>query len=58
MLKFSYRLQVFYGFDRGEGRSDRTLLELGRDVDVLVLLNSDLWKQQSWGDTKNNIHED
>ena len=29
-----------------------------RDVDVLVLLNSDLWKQQSRGDRKNNIHEE
>ena len=58
MLEFSYRPQVFYGFYRGEGRSDGTLMELDRDVDVLVLLNSDLRKQQSKGDMKNNIHEE
>ena len=58
MLEFSYRPQFFYGFYRGEGRSDGTLMELGRDVDVLVLLNSNLRKQQSKGDMKNNIHEE
>ena len=58
MLEFSYRLQAFYGFYRGEGRSDGTLIELDRDVDVFVLLNSDLQKQQSRGHMKNNIHEE
>ena len=58
MLEFSYQPQFFYGFYRGEGRSDGTLMELGRDVDVLVLLNSNLRKQQSKGDMKNNIHEE
>ena len=42
MLEFSYRPQAVYGFHRGEGRSDRTLIEWDRDVDVFVLLNSDL----------------
>ena len=56
MLEFSYWPQVFYGFYIGEGRSDRTLIEKDRDGDafVLVLLNSNLRKQQSRGDTKNN----
>ena len=48
----------FYGFYRGEGRRVGTLIEQGRDVDVLVLLNSDFRKQQSRGDMKNNIHEE
>ena len=58
MLKFSYQPQVFYGFYRGEGSSDGTLIEWGRDVNILVLLNSDLRKQQSRGDLKINIHEE
>ena len=60
MLEFSYWPQVFYGFYIGEGRSDRILIEKDRDGDalVLVLLNSNLRKQQSRGDTKNNIHEE
>ena len=36
MFEFSYRRPVFYGLYRGEGRSDGTLIEWGRDVDVLV----------------------
>ena len=59
MLEFSYRPKVFYGFRRDEGRSDETLIERDRVVDVLVLLNSDLRKQQSRGDKKKkNIHEE
>ena len=46
---------VFY---RGEGRSDGTLIEWDKDVDVLVLLNSNPRKQQSRGDMKNTIHEE
>ena len=56
MLEFSYRPQVFYGFYRREGRSDGTLLELDRDV--LVVLNADLRKQQSRVGIKNSIHEE
>ena len=56
MLEFSYRPKVFYGFRRDEGRSDETLIEGDRVVDVLVLLNSDLRKQQSRGDMKKNIY--
>ena len=33
---FFYRPQVFYGFNRGEGRSDGNLIEWGKDVDVLA----------------------
>ena len=58
MLEFSYRPQVFYGFCRGEWKSDGTVKEWDRDVDVLVLLNSDPWKQQSSGGMKNNKHEE
>ena len=43
---------------RGGGRSDRTLIEWDRDFDVLVLLNSDLRKQQSRSDIKNNLQEE
>ena len=57
MLKFFYQTQAFYGFYRDKGRCDWTLTEWDRNADVLVLLNSDLWKQQSSGDMKNNIHE-
>ena len=53
MFEFSYQPQVFYGFCRGERRSDRTLIELDWDVDVFLLLNSDQRKQQSSGDMKN-----
>ena len=35
MFEFSYRPNDFYGFYRKE-ESDRTLMECGRDVDVLV----------------------
>ena len=42
MLEFSYRPQVFYGFYRGEGRIDGTLIESERDVDVLVAISSPL----------------
>ena len=38
--------------------SDRTLIEWGRDVDVFVLLNSNLWKEQSRVNKKNNIHDE
>ena len=47
MLKFSYRPQVFYGRYRGKGRRDGTLIEWATDVDALVLLDTDLRKQQS-----------
>ena len=36
MLEVSYRPRVVYGFYRGEGRSDGTLVEKGRNVDDLV----------------------
>ena len=39
MLGFSYRPQVFYRFYRGEVRTDGTLIEWGRDVDVLVAIS-------------------
>ena len=41
MFDVSYQPQVFYGFYRGERTSDRALIEWDRDVDVLLLLNSD-----------------
>ena len=40
MLGFSYRPQVFYGFYRGEGRSDGTRTEWEKDADVLVAFSS------------------
>ena len=40
MLEFSYRPQVVYGFYKGQGRSDETLIEWERDVDVLVAIFS------------------
>ena len=68
MPEFSYRQQDFYGFYRGEVRSDRTLIEWERDVDALVAISSPLvlveksfvklQKQQSTGDVKNNMHEE
>ena len=42
----------------GERRGDRTLIEWDRDVNVLVLLNSDLRKQQSRSVMENYIHEE
>ena len=64
MPEFSYRHQHFYGFYRGEVRSDGTLIEWERDVDVLVAISSPLilleksvvklQKQQFKGDMKNN----
>ena len=42
MFEFSYRPQVLYGFYRGEGRSDGTLIEWERHVDVLVAISSSL----------------
>ena len=36
IFEFYYRPQVFYGFYKGERRNDETLIEWGRDVDVLV----------------------
>ena len=41
-----------------EWKRDGTVIEWDRDVDVLVLLNSDPWKQQSSGGMKNNKHEE
>ena len=58
MLEFSYRPQVLYGFYSGEGKNDKTLIKWDRYVDVIVLLNSDLRKEQSMEDMKNNIHEE
>ena len=40
MLGFSYQPQVFYGLYRGERRSDGTLIEWERDVDVLGGISS------------------
>ena len=69
MLIFLINLRFFYVFYRWEGRSEGTLIECSRDVDVLLtvlptpdsgreeLLNSDPRKQQSMGDMKNNIHK-
>ena len=68
MPEFSDRHQDFYGFYRGEVRSDRTLLGREKDVDVLVAISSPfilvetgvvkLQKQQSRGDMKNNIYKE
>ena len=68
MPEFSYRHQDFYHFYRGQVRSDGTLIEWERDVDVLAAISSPLilveegvvkfQKQQSRGDMKNNIHEE
>ena len=68
MPEFSYRHQDFYVFNRGEVRSDGTLIEWERDVDVLVAISSLLilveksyvtfQKQQSKEDMKNNVHEE
>ena len=69
MLEFSYQIRVFYGSYRGKRRSDGTVIDLGRDVDVFMtlfpshsfwyrsgLLNSNLWKQQSRVYMKNNMY--
>ena len=56
-LEISCRPQ-FYGFHKGEGRSDGTLIKWNREVDVLVFLNSNVRKQQPGGEMKNNIHEE
>ena len=40
MLEFSFWHHVFYGFYRGEQRSDWTLIEWERDADVLVGISS------------------
>ena len=68
MLEFSYRHHDFYGLYRGEVKSDGTLIEWERDVDVLVAISPPLilleksvvklQKQQSRVDMKNNIHEE
>ena len=60
MFEFSYRPQAFYGFYREEVRIDGSLIEWGRDADVLVaVLNSDLQKQQFRGDMKKKkIHDE
>ena len=39
MLEFFNWLQVIYGFYRKEGRSDRTLIEWGRDNTVLMAIS-------------------
>ena len=52
MLEISYRLQDFYGFYRGEVRSNRALIEWERDVNVLVNVVR-LQKQQSRADMRN-----
>ena len=67
MPEFSYQHRDFYGFYRGEGRNDGTLIEWERDVDVLVAIFSPLilveksvvkiQKQQSRGDMKSNKQE-
>ena len=51
-------LRFFCGFYREEGKGDGTIIKWDRDVDVLVLLNSDHRKQQSRDGMKNNIHEE
>ena len=68
MLELSYQHQDFYGFYRGEVRSDGTLIEWERDIDVLVAISSPLilveksavklQKQQSRGDMKNKIYKE
>ena len=70
MPECSYRHQDFYSLYRGEVRSDRTLIEWERDVDVIAAVSSPhplilvekgvvkLQSQQSKGDMKNNIHEE
>ena len=40
------------------GEEWRNSNEWDRDVDVLVLLNSDLRKRQNRADRKNNMHEE
>ena len=57
MLEFTYQPQVFHSLNRGEGRSDGTLIEWDSDLGVLVLLNFDLRKQQSRGDIT-YLHEE
>ena len=42
MLEFSHRHQDFYGFYRGEVKSDGILIEWKRDVAVLVAISSPL----------------
>ena len=68
MLEFFYRLQVFYGFYRGEGRNNGTLEELDKGVYDLMTMASPLTlleksvvkpglhNQLFRGDTENNIH--
>ena len=68
MPEFSYQYRDFYGFYRGEVRSDGTLIESERDVDVLVAISYPLilaeksvvklQKQQSRRDMENNVHEE
>ena len=48
----------FFIFTEGRVGVMGLIIEWGTYVDVLVLLNSDLWKQQSRGYKKNNIHEE
>ena len=62
MAEFSYQHQDFYGFYRGQVKSDGTPIEWERDVDVLagisypfILVEKGvvkLQKQQSRGDMK------
>ena len=42
MFEFSHEPQVFYCFYRGEWKSDGTLIEWERDVDVLLAIFSHL----------------
>ena len=53
MLEFSYRPQAVYGFHRGEGRSDRTLIEWDRDVDFFCVVKLRHSEQQSKGRMRN-----
>ena len=69
MLDFCYQPQLFNGFYRRERRSDKTLIEWDRDVDVLVdvfscggfLVEKSVVKlrrseTEIKGDMKNTIH--
>ena len=68
MLELSYRHQDFYGFYGWEVKSNGTLIEWERDVDVFVAISSllilveksvvKLQKEQSREDIENSIHEE
>ena len=55
---FLWTSGFFCGFYREEGKGDGTIIKWDRDVDVLVLLNSDHRKQQCRDGMKSNIHEE